>query len=449
MQQSSGEERRYSAENQKSGELSRRAGGYMPGGNTRTVLHYEPHPAYIARGEGFRVYDVDGNERIDFINNQTSMILGHAHPAVVEAVTEQVARGTAFAGPTESEIELAGMLCQRVPGVESIRFANSGTEAAMNAVRAAMAFTGKELVAKFEGAYHGTSDILSISVGPPVDEAGEPTQPRGYLQTQLTRGGAGIPRSVLNHAVVLPFNDFAASSRILRERAGELAAVIVDPVMASSGYPPVRDEFLRSLRRLTEQLDIPLVFDEVISLRVAPGGAQELFDVVPDITAMGKLIGGGFPVGAFGGRQEIMEVFDPSGGSPRVAQSGTFSANPVTMVAGAATLAQLTPDVYERMAGLGDMLRAKVQTMFAELEFPAQITGLASLFKIHFTTEEIVNYRGSASSDKHLEHEVFLGLLNEGIQLGPSCEGNVSAPMGEQEIDALVEALRRVIQQLR
>ena len=449
MQESNAEERHYTAANQRSQDLNTKARDYMPGGNTRTVLAYGPFPAYVARGEGCRIYDADGNERIDFINNQTSLILGHAHPAVVKAAADQITKGTVFAGPTESQITLAEMLCRRVPGVEHVRFANSGTEAAMNAVRAAMAFTGKQRFAKFEGAYHGTSDTLSVSVGPALDQAGDPDRPEAYLQTQLTQGGAGIPSWVGDQVVVLPFNDFAATRRIIEENAAELAAVLIDPVMASSGYPPVRDRFLHRLRDLTSELDIPLIFDEVISLRVGPGGAQELFGVTPDITAMGKFIGGGFPVGAFGGRKDIMEVFDPTGGSPRVAHSGTFSANPVTMVSGAATLEQLTPKVYERMAELGDVLREKIQTLFVELNFPAQITGLASLFKVHFTSEEIVNYREAASSDKDLEHQVFLGMLNEGIQLGPSCEGNLSTPMGEEEVDAIVEAMSRVIQRVR
>ncbi len=442
------EERRYKATTPKSRSLNLEAANFMPGGNTRTVLHYDPYPAFIARGEGCRIYDVDGNERIDFLNNQTALLLGHANPAVVEAVSEQMPLGNAFSGPTENQTRLAQIICHRVPGVEHVRFANSGTEAVMNAVRAAMAFTGKEVIGKFEGGYHGTSDTLSISVGPPLEQAGAPDRPSGYLQTQLTQGGAGIPRWVLEQVIVLPFNDFAATRRLIEENAREMAAVIIDPVLASSGYPPVRDDFLNKLRDLTNQLGILLIFDEVISLRVATGGAQDLYNITPDMTTMGKFIGGGFPVGAFGGRRDIMGLFDPTKAHLAVAQSGTFSANPVTMAAGVATMAQLTPDVYTRLSDLGDTLRAKLQTLFDELDFPAQVAGLGSLFQIHFTREELVNYRSAASADKALEHEMFLGLMNEGILIGASCQGNLSTPMGIEEVDALVEAVRRVIQRM-
>ena len=420
----------------------------MPGGNTRTVLHYDPYPVFIARGQGSRIYDVDGNERIDFNNNQTSLLLGHAHPAVVQAATDQLAKGLVFSGPTESQIDLSRIICQRVPTVEHVRFANSGTEATMNAIRAARAFTGKEKVAKFEGAYHGTHDAASISVGPPLDEVGDPERPIGYLQTQTTPGGAGIPKRVLDEVVVLPFNDFASTERLIRDNADELAAVIIDPVMAASGYPRPRNDFLQRLRDLTSELDILLIFDEVISLRVAPGGAQELYGIRPDITAMGKFIGGGLPVGAFGGHRDIMALYDPTQWPPKVAQSGTFNANPMTMVAGVAAMEQLTPEVYVLLSYLGDTLREKLRTLFAELSFPAQVTGIASLFKIQFTQREIISYRDAAESDKRLERQVFLGLLNEGIQVDRSCAGNLSTPMGEEEVDAFVEAMSRVIPRL-
>ena len=448
MAQSSREVRRFETTSQKSRALNDEAAKYMPGGNTRTVLHYDPYPAFIARGQGSRIYDVDGNERIDFNNNQTSLLLGHAHPAVVEAATEQLAKGMVFSGPTESQIKLSRMICDRVPSVDHVRFANSGTEATMNAIRAARAFSGKEKVAKFEGAYHGTHDAASISVAPPLDAVGDPERPTGYLQTQTTLGGAGIPKRVLDEIVVLPFNDFASTERIVRENADELAAVMIDPVMAGSGYPRPKDDFLERLRDLTSELDILLIFDEVISLRVASGGAQELYDIQPDITAMGKFIGGGLPVGAFGGHRDIMALFDPTQWPPEVAQSGTFNANPMTMVSGAAALEQLTPEVYARLTYLGDTLREKLQTLFAELSFPAQVTGIASLFKIHITQNEIFSYRDAATSNKELERQMFMGLLNEGIQIDRSCAGNLSTPMGVEELDAFVEAVGRVIPRL-
>lgn len=442
----SNQKKRYELATPESRKLNQKARTFMPGGNSRTILHYDPYPAFIVKGQGCRVFDADGNERIDFLNNQSSTILGHAHPAVLSAVTDQLPRGTALGGPTETQIELADMLCSRLPSVEKIRFTNSGTEATLNAIRAARAFTGKEKIGKFEGAFHGVHDGVSVSIGPPIEEAGDPKRPVGYLQSQLAPSGAGISQRVLEEVLILPFNDFSSTQRLLEENSEDLAAVIIDPIMSASGYPPIRDNFLSKLRDLTEELGILLIFDEVISVRVDRGGVQGLFNVNPDLTTVGKTIGGGFPVGAFGGREDIMHLFDPTDGPPQVAHSGTFNANPITMVAGVATLQQLNQETYIRLSSLGSILRDKLQTLFAEMDFPAQVMGIASLFKIHFTQDDILNYRSVAGANKDLAQQVFWGLLNEGIQLGPLCDGNLSTPMGDGEIDEFVSAMGRVIQ---
>lgn len=429
---------RYIASTPRSRALYEEARNYHPGGDSRTTVFYRPYPIFIVRGEGCRVWDADGTERLDFINNYTSVILGHANPAVVRAVEEQLRLGSCYAAPTEHQIRLARILTQRIPGVEHIRFTNSGTEATMQAIRAARAFTGRDKIAKCEGGYHGTHDTVEVSIRPPVDRAGDARRP---LRVPAT---AGVPRSVLEEVIIIPFNDLEATRQIILEHRHELAAVIVEPVMGAGGVIPARPEYLQMLREVTAQNDILLIFDEVISFRVSSGGAQEVYGVTPDLTSLGKIIGGGMPIGAVGGRRDVMAVFDPTQG-PRVVHGGTFNANPVTMVAGVATMEQLTPPVYARLNALGESLRQKLRSLFAELEVPAQVTGMGSLFNVHFTPGEVRTYRDTATRDDSLYHTVFLGLMNEGIFISPRLMGCLTTPMGEAEVDAFVEAMRRVV----
>ncbi len=433
---------RYLARTPKSRDLQAEAAEVLPGGSSRGTAYFPPYPFFAEGGEGHYVYDVDGNRYLDFMLNATSLILGHAHPAIVEVLGAQAAKGTAFSTPTVSQVRLARLLCDRIPSLDTVRFTNSGTEGTLMAIRAARAFTGRYKIAKFEGGYHGAHEYVAISVHPPADRL----DPRG--PTAIPEH-PGQPPGVARDVVVLPYNDFPASERLLRAHAGELACLIMEPVVSAFGYVPGRPEFLRGLRKLTEELGIVLIFDEVQSLRVAPGGAQELFGVTPDLTCLGKIIGGGLPVGAFGGRRDIMAQFDPTGPGARIAHAGTFNANPMTMLAGEVVMRALTPAIYRRLADLGELLRRKLRAVFAELGVPAQVTGVASLFGMHFTAEPVTDYRGMLAGDPELTKAVFTGLLNEGVLLQTSCAGALGAMTTEAEIDALVEAVRRVVARLR
>ena len=310
---------------------------YLPGGSSRGTAYFPPHPHFIERGEGHYIQDADGNRLLDFMINATSLVLGHAHPDVTRAIQEQAARGTAFTGPTDPQVRMARILTERVESLDLVRFTNSGTEGTMMAIRAARAFTGREKIAKFEGGYHGAHEYVSVSVRPPLEKL-DPSGPTPIPEHR------GMPQSILDQVIVLPYNDLDWCERELRRNADDLACLIMEPVVSSFGYIPGDVEFLRGLRELTAELRIVLIYDEVQSFRIAPGGAQETLGVTPDMTAFGKIIGGGTPVGAFGGRADIMELFDPTQPGP-IPHAGTFNANPVTMAAGEAVMKHLTPEV--------------------------------------------------------------------------------------------------------
>ena len=414
---------------------------YLPGGSSRGTAFFDPYPHFIERGEGHYIYDADGNRLLDFMINATSLILGHAHPDVTAAIQEQAARGTAFTGPTDPQVRLAKILTERVPSLDLIRFTNSGTEGTMMAIRAARAYTGRQKIAKFEGGYHGAHEYVSVSVRPPLENL-DPSGPTPIAEHP------GLPDSILEQVIVLPYNDLDWCERVLRENASEVACLIMEPVVSSFGYLPGDIEFLRGLRDLTTELGIVLIYDEVQSFRIAPGGAQETLGVVPDMTAFGKIIGGGTPVGAFGGRADIMELFDPTSGAA-IPHAGTFNANPVTMAAGEVVMNHLTPDVYDRMNALGGELRAKLSAVFDEFEVPAQVTGIGSLFGIHFTSEEIRDYRSVVRSDQTMRKALFSGLLNEGILLQTGTAGAMNSLTTTDDIDTLVDATRRVVERVR
>ena len=414
---------------------------YLPGGSSRGTAYFDPYPHFIERGEGHYIHDADGNRLLDFMINATSLILGHAHPDVTAAIQEQAARGTAFTGPTDPQVRLAKILTERVPSLDLIRFTNSGTEGTMMAIRAARAYTGRQKIAKFEGGYHGAHEYVSVSVRPPLEKL-DPSGPTPIAEHP------GLPDSILEQVIVLPYNDLDWCERVLRENASELACLIMEPVVSSFGYLPGDIAFLRGLRDLTTELGIVLIFDEVQSFRIAPGGAQETLGVIPDMTAFGKIIGGGTPVGAFGGRADIMELFDPTSGAA-IPHAGTFNANPVTMAAGEVVMNHLTPEVYDRMNTLGEELRAKLSAVFDEFEVPTQVTGIGSLFGIHFTSERIRDYRSVVRADQTMRKALFTGLLNEGILLQTGTAGAMNSLTTTDDIDSLVDATRRVVERVR
>ena len=436
------EKEQYKLRTPKAHELNRQAKEYLPGGSSRGTAYFDPYPIVADRGAGHYLYDVDGNAYLDLMINATSLILGHAHPDIVGALQEQAARGTAFSAPTELQTRLASILCERIPSVDRIRFTNSGTEGTLMAIRAARAYTGRHKIAKFEGGYHGSHEYAAVSVRPPAS-ALNPDGPTAIAEHP------GQPPGVAEGVVTLPYNNLDESARILKAHAHELSCVIMEPIASALGYVPADPEFLSGIREVTQELGPLLIFDEVQSFRAAPGGAQESFNVTPDMTCLGKIIGGGLPVGAFGGREDVMALFDPSVGGAAVAHAGTFNANPMTLTAGTVVMEAMTPDVYERLNALCETLRAKLRAVFDELEVPCQITGTASFFGIHITSEPVTDYRSALRSDKAMRNALFLGLVNEGVLLQETCSGALSTLTTESEVDALVDAVRTVLQRIR
>jgi glutamate-1-semialdehyde 2,1-aminomutase len=422
--------------------LHQRALAVMPGGTTRTTTYFEPYPLYVDRGEGCRVWDADGTERLDMLGNYTAMILGHAHPKIVEAIEKQAARGTGFAAANPIEVELATLLCERVPSLDAVRFCNSGTEATMFAMRLARAFTGRPKIARMEGGYHGTHDYAEVSTHPDVAAAGPAEAPVAQPDS------IGTPGWALDQVVVLPFNNPDAAEAIIRREGAQLAAVILEPIIGAGGVIAATPEFLRRLREVTRELGVLLIFDEVISFRVSPGGAQQLYGVTPDLTTLGKIIGGGLPVAAFGGRADVMEVLDPRH-EPSLAQGGTYNGNPLGMAAGLAAMRELTPDVYEELNRKGARVTEQLSEVFASHDVPVQVNGAGSMFALHFSATPVVDYRTMAAADKKRTRELFLGLVNHGVLMAPRAMGALSTPMDEDDIQRFVDAVDVVLSELR
>jgi glutamate-1-semialdehyde 2,1-aminomutase len=437
---------RWAEPSSKSAELFARAQGVLPGGNSRTTVYMAPYPPYAAAGEGCWITDVEGDRRLDCLNNYTALIHGHAHPTIVEAATRRLAQGASFPLPTPEEVDLAALLCERLPSAERVRFTNSGSEAVMIALKGARAFTGRPKIAKFEGAYHGSYDYAEVSLASTPETWGSLAAP---ASTAYSRG---TPPAVLEDVVVLPFNHAGhAVARIERE-AGHLAAVLVDPVPNRVGLIPARTEFLQALREMTRAHGIVLIFDEVISFRVGYHGAQGALGVTPDMTTLGKIIGGGFPVGAVAGRADVMSVFDPTrGGPPAAPHGGTFNANPVTMAAGLTAMRLLTPGAYARLADLGAKLRASLEDCFRQAGVPGRVTGLGSLFRLHPMDRELTDYRSTRATPAEAERLVRLvrRLMEHGVLVSVTGLGCLSTPMGDAELEGLVETFAAVLEMER
>jgi glutamate-1-semialdehyde 2,1-aminomutase len=412
---------------------------YLPGADSRSPLFHPPYPVVLKEGHGCWLFDVDGNKLLDFTGNHTSLILGYKHPQVLDAVRDQLERGTAFPGVTVPQVRLGKLLCERVPSFERVRFTNSGTEAAMNAIRAARAFTGRHKIAKMEGGYNGSWDDVMVSTQPSGEQAGDALRP------VAAPASLGLTPDGIDNVVVLPFNEVGEAAQLIEQQGEHLAAVIVEPVLGSAGMIPVEQSYLDMLREVTERLGILLVFDEVVSFRVAYGGAQEYYGVFPDLTCLGKVIGGGFPLGVFGGRSDIMAMFDPSRSKPQIPHPGSYNANPISLVAGEATLELLTSEAVQRLNFRGESLRHRIRLAFEDADLPAQVTGLGSLFAIHLTSRPVKSYRDTMRANADLRHRVFLGLFKEGVLIDPRGVGCISAAIGEAEIDQFVSALRAVL----
>jgi len=429
----------YRDRTKRSQELFAKAGHVLEGGTTRTSVFFSPYPCYTREGRGCRITDLDGNVRIDFLNNFTSLLHGHAFPPIVEAVTRQIQKGSAFASPGELEVELASLIQQRLPSMERLRFTSSGSEAVMFALRAARGFTGRRKIVKIEGGFHGSHELALVSMGPSLEKAGPADSPLSVPDS------AGIPPEWAQDVVIVPFNNLPVAEQILDRHPGAIAALIVEPIMGAGGVILPQPGYLQGLRDLTAKRGILLIFDEIISLRVALGGAQALYGVRPDLTTLGKIISGGMPMAAFGGREDIMALFDPRQGPPAIGQSGTFNAAAVCCAAGVAGYGAITAAVQENIDRLAERLRTQANALFRRLKVPAQVVGVGSLFNIHFTEEPIVDYRAVMRGDRPTQALLALALMNRGIFMAPRGMGCTSSVMTQAEIDAFLAVLEAAL----
>jgi glutamate-1-semialdehyde 2,1-aminomutase len=403
---------------------------YIPGGVNSPVRAFRSvglTPVYVERGSGSRIYDIDGNEFIDYVASWGPLIAGHAHPEVVEAIKRTAEKGTSFGAPTELETMMAKLVCERMPSVEIVRMVNSGTEATMSALRLARGFTGRNKIVKFEGSYHGHSDSLLIKAGSGVATLGLPDSP-------------GVPEGVASNTITVPYNDLTAVKYAFERYGEDIACVIVEPVAGNMGVVPPLPGFLQGLRDITRQYGSLLIFDEVMTgFRVHYHSAQGLYGIDPDLTCMGKVIGGGLPVGAYGGKREIMEKMAPTG---PIYQAGTLSGNPLAMVAGYTTLQLMQPESYERLEALSSRLEAGFRDNAERLGVPCTINRVGSMVCPFFTDRPVMNYETAKTSDLDRFRRYFGHLLDLGVNVAPSqFEGMfVSTAHTEEDIDRTIEA---------
>jgi len=422
-------------------QLLEKARQYFPGGETGNVSLDDDHAFLVKRGSGSRIWDVSGNEYIDYLMGSGPMVLGHAHPAVTNAVGTAVESGSTFFATSESAVLLAEEIVNAVPCAEKIRFTTSGTDACFQGLRIARAFRKRDKILKFEGGFHGTSDYSLIS-----------NPPRQLLDyPQGDRSSGGIPRAIEDLVMVAPYNDVETTTAIIERHHDELAAVIVEPVQRILAPKP---GFLQALRDVTAQYQVPLIFDEVVTgFRMAYGGAQEYYGITPDLAAMGKIVGGGYPLAAICGRDNIMSTYDASQSDPDtlVGQIGTLNGNPVACAAGLATLAELRrqgPDAYQRLWATGRRLRDALETLCAEAEIPAQTFGVDPVFDIIFTDAELSGYRSTLSADGPMNNRFRNLLQDQGVFRGPS-KFYPSLAHSDADVEQTISAFREVITKLR
>ena len=424
----------------KSEALFAEAQKYIPGGVNSPVRSFKAvggTPPFIARGQGARVWDVDGNEYIDYLGSWGPLVLGHAHPAVVEALKKTAESGTSFGAPVEQEVELAKMICGSLPSVEMVRLVNSGTEACMSAIRLARAFTGRDKIIKFAGCYHGHADGLLVKAGSGALTYGIPTS-------------AGVPESYASETLVADYNDIESVEKFFAANPAGIAAIIIEPVAGNMGVVPPADGFLESLRKITQENGALLLFDEVITgFRVGPNGAQGLYGITPDITTMGKIIGGGLPVGAYGGRRDIMEMVAPLGA---MYQAGTLSGNPLAVSAGIATLTELQkPGTYQRLESLAQRLTDGLTKAFQKVEMPATINRVGSMFTGFFNPGPVTGLAHAEGSDTEMYGRYFHAMQERGVYIAPSQfeAGFVSTAHTEADIDATIAKAGDALRNLR
>lgn len=423
----------------RSARLHQRARAVMPGGNTRHSVFFPPYPVYAVRGKGSRIWDADGVERIDCMNNYSSLIHGHGHPAIVEAIRRQADELISIALPTEHEIELAELLVQRLDAIEQVRFCNSGTEAVLFALKAARAYTGRAVIAKVEGAYHGSAETAAVSSAPMPPHWGPADTPASVPD-------AGSAPGVAADVVVLPMNDVENGRRILRAVGERLAGVLIDPLVKNLGFKPASPAFVQMIVEEVRAAGALLVFDEVYSLRLGFHGAHATLGVRPDLIATGKIIGGGLPIGAIGGRADIMTaLFDPHAGA-KVGHAGTFNANPLTMAAGLAAMRAFDEAAFDRLSGLGERLRAGLREALRVSGVEGTVTGATSMTGLFLTQRPFQTYRdvvalmGADPRTAQRAEHLFRHLLNHGVYMGSFGFFVLSTATTEAEVDHIVEA---------
>jgi glutamate-1-semialdehyde 2,1-aminomutase len=425
--------------NAKSLEAWDRSQHFIPGGVNSPVRNFSKvggYPRFIQRGAGSKIYDIDGNQYIDYVASWGPLILGHANPRVIEAIKGTMVNGTSFGAPTTKETELAEIIVDAVPSIEKVRMVSSGTEATMSAIRLARGFTGRDKVIKIEGCYHGHVDSLLAEAGSGVATFGLPEC-------------EGIPTDFTRHTLVVPFNDAGAVRQAIESHPNQIACLILEPIMGNMGIIPPQDGYLSELREITSEHGIVLIFDEVITgFRVAYGGAQSLYDVIPDMTCLGKIIGGGMPVGAYGGKEEIMRHIAPEGG---VYQAGTLSGNPLAMAAGIAALKALAePGVYEQLESRASHLAGGLQDATERHGIDAFHSRVGSMLMLFFSNAEVTNADGARTSDTERYSRYFGELLERGVYAAPSQfeAGFVSLAHSEADIDTTVRAANEALSAL-
>lgn len=423
----------------KSAGLYERAKAVLPGGISRLQTLVQPFPIYAARGEGAYIIDADGVRRLDMMNNFASLIHGHARAEVVEAATRAAQSGSCFAMPTETEVALAELLCARVASVDRVRFCNSGTEAVMLALKAARARTGRPRIAKIEGAYHGMYDYAEVSLDSAPDNWGN--------DPNSVRFASGSPQAVLDDTVVFPLNDVAAAERILREAGASLAAILIDPAPSNFGAIEMQPDFVAMIQAVAREIGAKVVVDEVIAFRLDYHGAQAKYGIEPDYTTFAKIIGGGFPVGAIGGDEDAMAVFSHENGKPLNPSSGTFTANPVSMSAGLATMELMTPEAYASLDALGEYGRKVATQAFEAAGVEGQVSGVGGIFALHLHTRPITDYRSAypAGDEPTRVKALHLAMLQAGFIMSPKLSAYLSTAMTTDDLDRFGAALETAL----
>ncbi|MGY0287787.1 MAG: glutamate-1-semialdehyde 2,1-aminomutase [Candidatus Methanodesulfokora washburnensis] len=400
---------------------------HIPGGVNSPVRAFEPNPFFVKEAKGARIYDVDGKEYIDYVMGYGPLLFGHANERIINRVKEAVERGTLYGAPTEEEVELARRIKKFYPSIEMVRLVNSGTEATMHAIRLARGFTGRRKIIKFEGCFHGSHDSVLVKAGSGALTFGIPSS-------------SGVLEDTARHTLVSRYNDISLTEDIARKNRDDLAAIIVEPVMANSGLIPPDMEFLRGLRSIADELGCVLIFDEVVTgFRLSPGGAQEYYGVKADLTTLGKVLGGGFPIAAFGGREEIMRNISPSG---RIYQAGTFSGNPVSVAAALAVTEMINEGIYSYLRDYGKKLVSAIRDIIDDRNLKATVNHVESMFQIFFT-DRVRTYEEALSSDLKKFRTYFMKMLEKGIFIPPSQFETcfISTAHSDEEMKITIEAL--------